>query len=115
MFVVALVVQVLAQTFGGVWGAAVGGIVTGLLLRRGSAFAVGALSAALAAALLLLMVVLRGEGVMHFAGMIGANFSLPGWALVLVTLLLPALQAGGLAGAVGLLMAPTRSAPPARR
>lgn len=101
--VLALVVQVLAQTFGGIWGAAVGGVIIGLLMRQRGAFRVGALSALTATALLLAVAALRGAPIVHFADMIGANFKLPGWGLLLVTLVLPALQSGGLAGAVGRL------------
>jgi hypothetical protein len=41
---------------------------------------------------------------MRLAKMLGGNFALPGWAILLATLLLPALQSGGLAGGVGRLL-----------
>jgi hypothetical protein len=36
--------------------------------------------------------------------MLGGNFSIPGWGVLLATLLLPAIQAGGLAGGVSALL-----------
>ncbi len=105
-FVLALVVQVLALSFGGVWGAAGAGIVIGALVGLGGgrgAFRVGFLSALVATALLLGVATMRGAPVAHFAEMIGANFKLPGAALLAVTLLLPALQSGGVAGGIGRL------------
>lgn len=101
---VALALQLVAQAFGGVWGAAVAGIVTGVLLRDRGAFRVGFAAAAVAAALLLGWTVLQGGDVLRFAGMIGGNFTLPAWAILAVTLLLPAVQAGGLAGGISRLL-----------
>lgn len=100
LFGTALVLQVAAQALGGAWGAAVGGLLIGLALRGPRAFRLGFASAGLAAALLLAMVAARGGNVLHLAEMLGGNFSLPAWAIVLVTLLLPAVQAGGIAGGV---------------
>jgi hypothetical protein len=105
LFITALVLQVVAQTFGGGWGAAGAGVLIGLAMRSGGAFRTGALSAALATALLLAVAAARGADIGHFAGMIGGNFGLPGWGILAVTLLLPALQSGGLAGAIGRLTA----------
>jgi hypothetical protein len=36
--------------------------------------------------------------------MLGGNFKLPGYAIILVTLLLPAVQAGGIAGGTARLL-----------
>ena len=104
----ALVVQVAAQWVGGGWGAAVGGLLIGVALRRPGAFRTGFLAALVAAALLLAMQALRGAPLLAFADRLGGNFSLPGWALLLVSLLLPALQSAGLAGGVARL-APRRA------
>lgn len=107
-FVLALVVQVLALSFGGIWGAAGAGIIIGALVGLGGgrgAFRIGFLSALVATALLLAVAAMRGAPVTHFAEMIGANFKLPGAALLAVTVLLPALQSGGLAGGIGRLAA----------
>lgn len=105
LLISALVLQVAAQALGGIWGAAVGGVIIGLALRQAGAFRTGFLAAAVAAALLLGMAAVRGADIMHFAGMLGANFKLPGIAMLALTLLLPALQAGGLAGGVSRLVA----------
>lgn len=104
LFATALVLQVAAQALGGVWGAAVGGLLIGLALRGPRAFRIGFASAAVAAALLLAMVAARGGDVMHLATMLGGNFKVPGWGILLATLLLPAAQAGGTAGGVGRLL-----------
>lgn len=104
----ALVLQLAAQTVGGVWGAAVGGILIGLGLRRRGAFRIGFLAAAVAALLLLIVTAVRGEGMLAFAGALGANFKVPGWGLLLLSVLLPALQAGGLAGGIARLLASRR-------
>ncbi|MFN5583429.1 hypothetical protein [Gemmatimonas sp.] len=104
LFVTALVLQVAAQALGGMWGAAVAGLLIGFALRGPRAFRIGFGSAAVAAALLLAMVAVRGGDVMRLAQMLGGNFALPGWAILLATLLLPALQSGGLAGGVGRLL-----------
>lgn len=105
-FALALVVQVLALSFGGIWGAAGAGILIGALVGlsggRGG-FRIGFASGLVATALLLGVAAMRGAPVAHFAEMIGANFKLPGAALLAVTLLLPALQSGGLAGGIGRL------------
>ena len=106
LLVLALVVQVLAQTFGGVWGAAIGGVAIGTLcvLRgAGGGFRTGFLAAAAATALLLAMLGVRGGDIVPFASRLGANFQLPGWGLLAVTLLLPAVQSGALAGAISRL------------
>lgn len=99
----ALVIQVVAQSLSGVWGAAIGGVFIGLFMRKKGAFAVGFCSAMVAAAMLLLATSVRGAALYHWAGMMGANFGLPAWGLMAVTLVLPALQAGGFAGGIGLL------------
>jgi hypothetical protein len=104
LFITALVLQVAAQALGGVWGAAVGGLLIGLALRQKGAFRIGFGAAALAAALLLGMVALRGGDVLNFAGMLGANFKVPAAVILLMTLLLPAIQSGGLAGGVARLL-----------
>ncbi len=101
VFIVALLVQVGAQAFGGVWGAAVGGVLIGLAVRGKGAFRVGFFAAIVAAALLLGATAMRGAPVWQWAGMIATNFALPAWGIVTMTLLLPALQAGGIAGGVG--------------
>lgn len=106
-FIVALVLQVLALTFGGIWGAAGAGILIGLaigLTGSTGGFRIGFLTGLLAAALLLAVAAMRGAPITHFADMIGANFKIPGIALIAVTLLLPALQSGGLAGGIGRLL-----------
>lgn len=105
LLVAALVVQVAAQSLGGIWGAAIGGIVIGLALRQSGAFRVGFLAAAVAAALLLVAAAVRGASLTTWADAIGANFGVPGWALLALTLLWPALQSGGLAGGVARLSA----------
>jgi hypothetical protein len=38
-----------------------------------------------------------------FASALGANFKVPGWALLLVSVLLPALQSAGFAGGLARL------------
>jgi hypothetical protein len=103
LLVSALVLQVAAQALGGIWGAAIGGVLIGLALRQKGAFRVGFLAAAVAAALLLAMTAVRGAPVLNWADRIGANFNVPGWGLLALTLLLPALQAGGLAGGIARL------------
>ncbi len=96
----AVLLQFVAQRFLGVWGAAVAGMITGLIFRRGGAIRAGALSAALAATILLIVAAERGVALTEFATTIGRNFSLPGWAVLVATVALPALQAGGFAGLV---------------
>lgn len=104
----ALVLQLAAQAFGGAWGAAVAGVIIGLALRDRGAFRLGFAAAAMAAALLLAWVAARGGNVYALAGMLGGNFSLPAWGILAVTLLLPAVQAGGLAGGVARLLSAER-------
>jgi hypothetical protein len=99
-----LIVQVAALTVGGIWGAAIGGVIIGAFIAASGGtggFRTGFLAALIATALLLGVAVIRGAPITHFADMIGANFKLPGAALLAVTLLLPALQSGGLAGGIG--------------
>lgn len=100
----AVLLQFVAQRFLGVWGAAVAGALTGVLYRQGGAIRAGACSAAMAAAVLLLAAAERGVALTEFATTIGRNFSLPGWAVLVATLALPALQAGGVAGLVSRLL-----------
>ncbi len=109
-FVSAVLLQFVAQRFLGVWGAAVAGVLTGVLFRQGGAIRAGALSAAIAAAVLLVVAAERGASLTEFAAMIGRNFSLPGWAVLVATLALPALQAGGLAGLVSRVLSTERVA-----
>ncbi|MBL0939463.1 MAG: hypothetical protein IBJ03_11240 [Gemmatimonadaceae bacterium] len=104
VFVLALVLQVAAQSISGLWGAAAAGLFIGLVIRDRGAFRTGFLAAACATLVLLIAVAVRGEGLMQWANMIGANFSAPGWALLLISILLPALQSGGLAGGVARLL-----------
>lgn len=108
VFIVALLVQVAAQAFLGVWGAAIGGVLIGLAVRGPGAFRVGFFSAIVAAALLLGAAAMRGAPVWHWAGMIAGNFQLPAWGIMAMTLLLPALQAGGIAGGIGRGLAVSR-------
>ena len=96
----ALLLQVVAQRFLGVWGAAVAGLITGIMFCQGGAIRAGAISAALAAAVLLVFAAERGVALTEFAATIGRNFSVPGWTVLVATLALPALQAGGFAGLV---------------
>lgn len=103
-FGAALAVQLVAQAVGAGWGAALGGALIGIALRRSGAFRTGFLAALVAAGLLLLVHVLRGAPLLDFADRLGGNFSLPGWALLLLTMLLPALQAAGFAGGVARLV-----------
>lgn len=103
-FAAALALQLVAQGFGGVWGAAIAGLATGVLLRERGAFRMGFAAASLAAALLLAWVAVQGGDVFGFAARIGGNFKVPAWGIVTATLLLPALQAGGLAGGVARLL-----------
>lgn len=108
-FALALILQVAALTVGGIWGAAGGGVLIGLIAAFGASgrggFRLGFLSAALATALLLGIAAVRGAPIASFADMIGANFKLPGAALLAVTLVLPALQSGGIAGGIGRMAA----------
>ena len=99
-FISAVLLQFVAQRFLGAWGAAVAGLLTGVLFRQGGAIRAGLISAAIAAAVLLVAAAERGASVTEFAAMIGRNFALPGWAILVATLALPALQAGGCAGLV---------------
>lgn len=110
VFIVALLVQVAAQAFGGVWGAAVGGVMIGLVARGRGSFRTGFFAALVAAALLLAATAMRGVAIWDWAAMIADSLKLPVWALIAATLLLPALQSGGLAGGVGRLIGgqPTR-------
>lgn len=109
-FVSAVLLQFVAQRFLGVWGAAVAGVITGVMFRQGGAFRAGALSAAIAAAVLLVVAVERGAALSEFATTIGRNFALPGWAVLVATLALPALQAGGFAGLVSRVLRKERAA-----
>jgi hypothetical protein len=104
MFLSAVVLQVAAQALGGVWGAAIAGLLIGVALRDRGAFRIAFGSALVACALLLAYVGARGGDVLTFANMLGGNFKLPGYAIVLVTLLLPAVQAGGIAGGTARLL-----------
>ena len=107
----AVLLQFVAQRFLGVWGAAVAGALTGVLFRQGGAIRAGASSAAIAAAVLLLLAAAeRGVALTEFAATIGRNFSLPGWAVLVATLALPALQAGGVAGLVSRVLRKERVA-----
>jgi len=106
----AVLLQFVAQRFLGVWGAAVAGALTGVLFRQGGAIRAGACSAAIAAAVLLLAAAERGVALTEFATTIGRNFSLPGWAVLVATLALPALQAGGVAGLVSRVLRKERVA-----
>ena len=109
-FVSAVLLQYVAQRFLGVWGAAVAGLITGVMFRQGGAIRAGAMSAALAAAMLLIAAAERGVALTEFATTIGRNFALPGWAVLVATLVLPALQAGGFAGLVSRLLRKDRVA-----
>ena len=110
VFIVALLVQVAAQAFGGVWGAAAGGVLIGLVDRGRGSFLTGFFAALVAAALLLAATSMRGVAIWDWAAMIADSLKLPVWVLIAATLLLPALQSGGLAGGVGRLLGgqPTR-------
>jgi hypothetical protein len=103
MLVLLLVLQVLAQTFIGTWGAAAVGVLGGLLRRGPGAFRINFAAAAGAALLLLIMVALRGENLMPFADRVGRLFSAPGLVVLLLSVMLPAIQAGALGGAVARL------------
>lgn len=109
-FVSAVLLQFVAQRFLGVWGAAVAGLITGVMFRQGGAIRAGAISAALAAAVLLIAAAERGVALTEFATTIGRNFALPGWAVLVATLVLPALQAGGFAGLVSRVLRKDRVA-----
>ncbi len=104
IFLSAVVLQLAAQAFGGVWGAAVAGLLIGVALRDKGAFRIGFGSALLACALLLAYVGARGGNILTFATMLGGNFQLSGIAIVAVALLLPAIQAGGIAGGTARLL-----------
>jgi len=106
----AVLLQFVAQRFLGVWGAAVAGALTGVMFRQGGAIRAGAFSAAFAAAVLLVAAAERGVALTEFAATIGRNFSLPGWAVLVATLALPALQAGGFAGLVSRVLRKDRVA-----
>ena len=109
-FIGAVLLQFVAQRVLGVWGAAVAGVLTGVMFRQGGAIRAGAMSAALAAAVLLMVAAERGVALTEFAATIGRNFSLPGWAVLVATLALPALQAGGFAGLVSRVLRKERVA-----
>ena len=64
-----------------------------------------AAAAAVATLTLLGVAMMRGAPLLTFADMIGANFKLPGAALLAITVLFPALQSDGIAGGVGRLLA----------
>jgi hypothetical protein len=100
----ALALQVVGQQLLGPWGAAVGGIATGVMSREGRAGRLGAYSAAGAAGLLLLVAIARGYTIPQFAQQLAANFNIPAAALYAATLLLPALQGGLLAAGVSRLL-----------
>ena len=104
IFLSAVVLQLAAQAFGGVWGAAIAGLLVGLALRDRGAFRIGFGSALVACALLLAFVGARGGDVLTFASMLGGNFKLPEWGVLVATFALPALQAGGLAGGTSRLL-----------
>ena len=109
-FIGAVLLQFVAQRVLGVWGAAVAGVLTGVMFRQGGAIRAGAMSAALAAAVLLMVAAERGVALTELAATIGRNFSLPGWAVLVATLALPALQAGGFAGLVSRVLRKERVA-----
>jgi hypothetical protein len=104
IFIAAVVLQLAAQAFSGMWGAAVAGLLIGVALRDTGAFRIGFGSALLACALLLAYIGARGGNILGFANMLGGNFQLPGAAIVAVALLLPAIQAGGMAGGAARLL-----------
>jgi hypothetical protein len=106
----AVLLQFVAQRFLGAWGAGVAGALTGVMFRQGGAVRAGAFSAALAAAVLLLAAAERGVAITEFATTIGRNFSVPGWAVLVATLALPALQAGGVAGLISRVLRKDRAA-----
>lgn len=99
---VATFVQLVLQFASGTWGAAVGGMVIGALFRKKKPFTIGFTAGLIAAAVLLVVTAFRGAALGNWANTIGANFGLPGWALMVVASVLPALQSGGIAGAFAL-------------
>ncbi|MCU0633407.1 MAG: hypothetical protein MUE41_00930 [Gemmatimonadaceae bacterium] len=111
---IALVVNVVAQKFGGAWGAPIAGLLLGALLPGGSG-AVTAVAAPVAAGGLLGAAALSGAPLGDFAARMAGNFGLPAWAPVVAAVVLPGLQAGGMAGAVSGLKGLLRPAPGAAR
>jgi hypothetical protein len=106
----ALAVQLLAQQFLGPWGAAAGGVAISVFSAQGRAGRLAAYSAAMAAAALLLVAIAQGATIPQFADKLGANFGVPGAALLALTLLLPAMQAGLLAAGTSRLLRGARMA-----
>lgn len=95
----ALIVNVVAQKFGGAFGAPIAGLLIGALLPQAGG-RVAAATAPLAAGGLLGVAALQGAPVAEFAARLGGNFGLPAWAPLVAAVLLPGLQSGGTASVV---------------
>lgn len=118
-FALALLGQLVAGLTGFPWApAAVAAVLTLLWLRRGARaayFTESFIAGALAPAIQLTGPALFGAPILHFADMLGGVFQLPGWGVLLLSGLLPALQAGGAAGAVAAFVTSrSRPTPPTR-
>jgi hypothetical protein len=97
---IALVINLVAQKFGGSWGGALAGLVIGGIMPTMGARA-AAVTAPVAAGGLLGLAALQGAPLADFAARVAGNFALPPWVPIVAAVVLPGLQAGGMAGAVG--------------
>lgn len=118
-FGLALLLQLIAGMTGFAWAPAVAALVSTLLmLRRGlrtSYFTEAFVAGALAPAIQLTGPALFGAPIRAFADMLGGVFQLPGWGVLVLACLLPALQAGGAAGALAAFVTSrSRPTPPTR-
>lgn len=97
---IGLLLQITAQVSGFAWAPAAAALVWAVLARPRRAFTEGFVAGLLAPALLLGVAAVRGAPLGHFADMMGGVFQLPGWGVLALSCVLPALMAGGVAGAV---------------
>jgi hypothetical protein len=108
----ALGINLVAQRFGGAWGGPIAGMLIAAIMPTMAGRA-AAVTAPLAAGGLLGAAAMQGAPLTEFAGRVAGNFGLPGWAAVAASIVLPSLQAGGTAGAIGgirsLLKPPAKS------
>lgn len=115
---IGLLLQVTAQVSGFAWAPAVAALLWAVLARPKAAFTEGFVVGLLAPALMLGVAAVRGAPLGHFATMMGGVFQLPGWGVLTLSCMLPALMSGGVAGAVAPLVrrnaAPSAAASAAR-
>jgi hypothetical protein len=95
----ALVINLVAQRFGGAWGGPIAGVLIAAILPNVGGRA-AAVTAPLAAGGLMGAAAVQGAPIAEFAGRVAGNFGLPAWGPIVAALVLPALQAGGVAGAI---------------